>query len=96
MPKKLEITLSKEQQAELEAIRDHEPRPYLRERAAAILKIAAGQSGREIALQGLLRKRWPDAVYRWFKRYEEQGPKGWKSPLEPGESPVFSPRVRRS
>jgi transposase len=93
MPKKLEITLSAEQLAELEALRDHDPRPYLRERAAAILKIAAGQSGREIALHGLLRQRWPDAVYRWFKRYQEQGPKGLEITPGAGRKPAFSPSV---
>lgn len=36
----------------LEQLRDHVPKPYLQERAAAILKIAAGQSGRQTAFVG--------------------------------------------
>jgi hypothetical protein len=41
MPKRIEIALSAAQQAELEAMRDHHTKPYLRERAAAILKVNA-------------------------------------------------------
>ena len=54
MPKPLTIELTPEQQQELEYARDHHEKPYVRERAAAILKIAAGMSGRQVALHGLL------------------------------------------
>jgi hypothetical protein len=36
------LELSEQQRAELEDLRDHSPLPYLRERAAALLKIADG------------------------------------------------------
>jgi hypothetical protein len=46
MPNPLEIQLSEEQLRELEDLRDHDQRPYLRERAAAILKVAVGRDDR--------------------------------------------------
>jgi transposase len=90
MPKPLELCLSSQQRAELEAIREHDPRPYLRERAAGLLKIAAGQSGRQVALHGLLKAREPDAVYRWVKQYRERGVAGLEIQGR-GRKPAFSP-----
>ena len=46
MPGRLQLSLTEPQRAELEELRDHSPRPYLRERAAALLKVAGGLSGR--------------------------------------------------
>lgn len=53
--------------------RDHDPRPYFRERCAALLKIAAGQSARQVALHGLGKPRDPDTVYAWLDRYRAHG-----------------------
>jgi len=60
MPAKLCLVLSAPQIKELEQARDHHPLPYVRERAAALLQIAAGQAGRQVAQHGLLKPRWPD------------------------------------
>ena len=57
MPKLLKIELSEAERTTLEEIRDTHSKAYMRERASAILKIAEGQSGRQVALHGLLRKR---------------------------------------
>ena len=38
------ISLTEEQRQELVRLRDHDPRPYVRERGSAVLKIAEGQS----------------------------------------------------
>lgn len=54
-------------------MRDHNDRPYLRERASAILQVAAGRSGHWVALNGLLRERQPDTIYGWLDRYEAMG-----------------------
>jgi hypothetical protein len=43
--------------------RDHDPKPYVRERSAAVLKIADGQSPHAVALCGLLKPRDLDTVY---------------------------------
>jgi hypothetical protein len=70
------IRLTEEQRQELLQLRDHDPRPYVRERAAAILKIAAGQSPHQVATSGLLKPRDPDTVYAWLGRYEAEGAAG--------------------
>lgn len=46
------IHLTAEQVAELEWVRDHHQKAYLRERAAAILKVASGRSMLQVALHG--------------------------------------------
>lgn len=70
------LNLNVEQHEELKYIRDNYPLPYLRERAAALLKIADGQSGLEVANRGLLKPRDPDTIYAWVKRYQQQGVDG--------------------
>lgn len=92
MPEQLSIDLTDEQEAELTYARDHYPTPYMRERCAAILEIAKGSSGRQVALGGLLKERAPDTVYRWFHRYETEGLKGLMIKPGRGRKPAFSPR----
>ena len=70
------LVLTGTQQAELRALRDHDPRAYLRERAAALLKIAAGESPHAVARAGLLKPRDPDTVYGWLSAYERAGTAG--------------------
>lgn len=67
------LVVSAEQQQALEAGRDHDPRPYYRERCAALLKVKAGQSMRAVALRGVLKPRQPDTVRRWVDAYEAHG-----------------------
>ena len=67
------ISLTEEQRQELLRLRDHDPRPYVRERGAAILQIAEGQSPHRVAQSGLLKPRDPDTVYAWLGRYQAQG-----------------------
>ena len=73
MAKRRTLQLSPEQRAELEKIRDRAPRAYMREKAAALLKIADGMSPHAVALSGLLRCRDPDTVYAWLDHYELTG-----------------------
>ncbi|MBK8901851.1 MAG: helix-turn-helix domain-containing protein [Anaerolineaceae bacterium] len=70
------LTLTTEEKAELIELRDHAAKPYLRERASAILQVADGCSGRWVALHGLLRPRKPDTVYGWLDRYQDRGVDG--------------------
>ena len=85
------ITITEEQENELKRTVISHPKPYLRERAAAILKVAAGESGYHVALQGLLRARDPDTVYKWLDRYESEGLKGLTIRKGRGRKPAFSP-----
>jgi hypothetical protein len=93
MAKPLTIELTSEQRSELETVRDHHQLPYLRERAAAILKIADGYSGRETARERLLKAHWPDTVYEWFHRYQAEGVSGLQIRAGRGRKPAFSPGV---
>lgn len=93
MPKALTLDLSDEERDQLEQARDHHEKPYVRERATALLKIADGQSGREVAREGLLKERKPDTVYDWFHRYKEEGFEGLFIREGRGRKPAFSPRT---
>jgi transposase len=67
------LKISQAERQALEAMRDHDRRAYVRERAAALLKIAEGWSAHAVAQRGLLRKRKADTVYGWLKAYQERG-----------------------
>jgi Winged helix-turn helix len=67
------MTLTAEQQRQLVAHRDHDPRPYVRERCAALLKVAGGESVHAVARRGLLKPRDPDTVYGWLDLYQAEG-----------------------
>ena len=70
------LALTEEQRQELLQLRDHDSRPYVRERGAALLKIADGQTPHQVATRGLLKPRDPDTVYAWLDRYQASGPAG--------------------
>ena len=73
MPLRRTLELTDTQRQELLRYRDHDPRPYVRERCAALLKIAEGQSPHAVARHGLLKPRDPDTVYDWLNWYERLG-----------------------
>jgi hypothetical protein len=60
MPKRRTLDLTPEQYHELVDCRDHHRLPYLRERAAALLFIAAGLTPTYVAWYGLLPPRDTD------------------------------------
>jgi len=95
MPNLITICLMPEQQKQLEQIRDTDKRPYMRERAAAILKIAEGVSPHQVALNGLLKPRKPDTIYDWVERYKTEGINGL--PIKPGRGrkPAYSPKYQK-
>ena len=76
MPQALQISLTPNQQRELEQVRDYAAKAYVRERAAAILKIAEGQSARQVAQHGLLKRRKYQTVCEWVRRYQTEGVAG--------------------
>ena len=73
MPLRRTLDLTDSQRHDLQQYRDHDPRPYVRERCAALLKIADGQSPHAVARHGLLKSRDPDTVYDWLNWYERLG-----------------------
>ena len=91
MAKRHKLHLSDEQLEELRHLRDTGEPAYLRERAAALLKIAAGASPHKVAQSGLLKKRKPDTVYVWLQRYREAGVLGLRHKPGKGRKPSFAP-----
>lgn len=76
LPRRRPLSLTKTQRQELLDYRDPDSRPYMRERCAALLKIAEGLSPFRVSQQGLLQPRDPDTIYSWLTIYEEQGVAG--------------------
>lgn len=66
------LILESHERLALEHARDCEPRAYLREQAAALLKIADGQTAHQVARTGLLKPRQPKTVYRWLNAFVQQ------------------------
>lgn len=91
MPAPLQLDLSTEDRDALLHVRDHHDKPHMREKAAALLKIAEGQSARQVALGGLLRERRPNTVRSWYHCYQEEGIKGLAVEEGRGRKPAFSP-----
>ncbi len=67
------LVLSEAERLTLEQARDHHPLPYVRERAAALLRIAAGEAAYHVAVTGILKPHHPETIYSWLNRYEQRG-----------------------
>lgn len=93
MPRFLELNLSEAARRELEITRDRHRQAHMREKAAALLKIAEGLSGSEVARRGLLRPRDTDTIYRWVARYRRGGLAALAVQRGRGRKPAFSPSV---
>ena len=89
MPKITTICLMPEQEEQLEQIRDTHKDAYMRERAAAILKVSQGVSPRQVALTGLLKPRKPDTVRDWVKRLQSEGIAGLSVKPGRGRKPAY-------
>jgi hypothetical protein len=76
MARRLVVTLTQEQRAELLQLRNAHPKAYVRERAAAILQIATGKTVGHVAQRGLVRKRQDETVSSWVKSYLANGAGG--------------------
>src|SRR5262245_64116297 len=76
MARRRRLRLKTREQRELEHYRDHDARPYVRERCSALLRIAAGDTPRAVARHGVLKPRDPDTLYGWLHVYEEEGVAG--------------------
>jgi transposase len=85
------LVVTPEERAALVVLRDTGAKPYLRERAGALLKIADGQAAAAVARTGLLRPRQPDTVYRWLARYRAEGIAGLGDRPGRGRKPAHFP-----
>lgn len=95
MPRTIQLELSEAQRAELQHMRDHAAKPYLRERAAALLKVASGQTITQVAAAGLLKRRKHETVRDWLTRYQHQGLEGLGIHGGRGRKSAFSPSPAR-
>ena len=91
MPKRLRFELTEQQREELLLHRDHDGKPYLRERSAAVLLLAQGVPASEVALHRLLRPRNEETVRGWYWRYRYDGFSGLRVRKGRGRKPAFSP-----
>jgi transposase len=85
------LMLTKEERDGLVDAVKHHTKAYVRERAAAILKVADGASAAWVAARGLLLPRAPDTVYRWLDQFEEAGLAGLTIRPGRGRKPRLSP-----
>lgn len=95
MPARYELMLSEEQVKELTWTRDHHAVAYLRIKAAALLKVAQGQSLSQVAGSGLLKPVDRHTIKDWIMRYQQDGVSGLKVQMGRGRKPVFSPSLPR-
>ncbi len=76
MPGAYRLELGEVERLTLEEMSKHHPKAYMRERAAAVLKVANGLSIQHVAEIGCLQRREWETVAGWVKRYEEHGLRG--------------------
>ena len=91
MPKLRTLLLNQDQREELLQCRNRHALPHMREKAAALLKIADGARPADVARSGLLKAHDPDVVYRWMTRYKQKGLSGLLVRQGRGRKPAFSP-----
>jgi len=92
-PFALELTAAQVQ--ELEQVRDHHPKAYMRVKAAGILKVWSGTSRRQVAKSSLLKPVRRETVQCWIVRYQHDGVAGLLVQPGRGRKPAFSPCASR-
>jgi hypothetical protein len=96
MPKRYKIELTEQEKQKLEYWTKNPPRPYLRERARAILQVSQGKTI-EATARGLRVRVHRNAVSEWVKRFLAARLEGLKIEAGRGRKAIFSPaRKRRS
>ncbi|GAA4829509.1 hypothetical protein [Algivirga pacifica] len=91
MGKQIELKLSKSEIKDLQHLLFHSEKPYLRERASAVLKVNEGLSCTYIASKGLLRHRRTHTVLEWIHAYQALGIDGLYMKEGRGRKPSFFP-----
>lgn len=85
------LELTPEQYEELDRMRRTHAKPYVRERAAALIKVSEGKTARWVAAEGLLVPREPDTVSAWVSAYRERGVDSLLMKPGRGRTPAFPP-----
>ncbi len=89
------LVLTGEERQQLERWKKNPPKPYLRERARAILLVAAGKEGQEVS-QMLRVRVHRTTIGDWVHRFQAEGLEGLKIKAGRGRKPRFSPSARRA
>lgn len=92
MPKQLTLTLNPDEHSLLQKLVNSHPKPYVRQRASALLKIAEGYSVNKVARHLLLRRFRQETVSCWLKRFQGEGFDGLFIKSGRGRKPAFQPR----
>jgi hypothetical protein len=92
MCRRYHLELNPEQRDHLQRWLKNPPKPYLRERARAILLIAAGEEGQQVA-QKLRIRVHRTTLGEWVKRFQAEGVNGLKIKPGRGRKPCFFPSV---
>ena len=87
--------LTPAQVQELEQVRDHHPKAYVRVKAAGILKVWTGSSRRQVAQSGLVTPVRRETVQAWIVCYQHEGVAGLLVQPGRGRKPAFSPCASR-
>lgn len=96
MPKPSCLSLSPQQRSALRAFVKTHPKPYVRQRASALLKIADGFSVNDVALHRLLLPHHHKTVSQWLKRFLDEGLQGLLIKSGRGRKPAFQPHFNDS
>ena len=80
-----------QQLEQLEQACRHHPKPHVREKCAALLKLAQGHSAQTIAEEELLTRHAKDTLTDWVQRFQQQGLLGLQVHAGRGRKPAFSP-----
>lgn len=94
MPKRYTIVLTEKEKQTLTRWLKNPPRPYLRERARAILQVAQGTPIEDTAAHLRVRVH-RNAVSEWVRRFLAERLLGLKIKAGRGRKPVFFPRGKR-
>lgn len=95
MPKRYQIVLTEQERQKLERWVKNPPRPYLRERARAILQVAQGETI-QATVEQLRVRIHRNAVSEWVQRFLAERLEGLKIKAGRGRKAVFSPTGKRS
>lgn len=93
--KKYHLQITEAERASLNRWLKNPPKPYLRERARAILLVADGQEGQAVAKHLRVRVH-RTTIGEWIKRFQAEGVAGLKIKTGRGRKPIFFPSAHRA
>jgi transposase len=86
-----ELKLSVTESESLTKLMNTSPKPYIRERACALLHVSRGISCLEVSQKHLLKKRDRHTVSDWVSLFKDQGISGLTHKAGKGRHPAFFP-----